>query len=69
MTTQTTATISTNDLITVLGAAAKHRTALRKEMKEAQEAGDIRKRNKLSKIYHPLSDTLRRLAEVYVESL
>ena len=69
MTTNNTALISSEDLITVLGAAAKHRTALRNEMREAQEVGDLRKRNKLAKIYHPLSDTLRRLAGVYVESL
>jgi len=69
MTTKNTALISTKDLITVLGAAAKHRTALRNEMREAQEAGDLRKRNKLAKVYHPLSDTLRHLAGVYVDSL
>lgn len=69
MTTNNTALISTDDLITVLGAAAKHRTALRNEIREAQEAGDLRKRNRLAKIYHPLSSTLLRLAETYVESL
>lgn len=69
MTTKNTALISTDDLITVLGAAAKHRTALRNEMKEAQIAGDLRKRNRLSKVYHPLSNTLRHLAGVYADSL
>lgn len=69
MTTNNTALISSEDLITVLGAAAKHRTALRNEMKEAQKAGDLKKRNELAKIYHPLSDTLLRLVETYVESL
>ena len=69
MTKENTAIISTDDLISVLGAAAKHRTALRNEMREAQESGDLRKRNRLAKVYHPLSDTLRRLAGVYVDSL
>lgn len=69
MTSQNTALIRTDDLIEVIGAAAKHRTALRNEMREAQEAGDLRKRNEIAKVYHPLSGTLKRLAEVYVESL
>lgn len=69
MTTQTTATISTADLLTVISAAAKQRTAMRNEMKEAQADGDLRKRNRLARSYHSLSDTLRRLVDVYVESL
>ena len=69
MTSQNTALIRTDDLIAIIGAAAKHRTALRNEMREAQEAGDLRKRNDLAKVYHPLSDKLKRLAQVYVESL
>ena len=69
MTTKNTALISTDDLIAIIGAAAKHRTALRNEMREALEAGDLRKRNEIAKVYHPLSDKLRHLAEVYVDSL
>jgi hypothetical protein len=71
MTTENTtfATISTDDLLTVLGAAAKQRTAWRKEMEEAQAAGDIKTRRRIQKVYHPLCDTLHRLAGIYVESL
>jgi len=69
MTSQNTALIRTDDLLLLLEAAAKHRTAMRNEMDEAQRAGDLRKRNNLAKVYHPLSDVLRRTAGVYVDNL
>ena len=69
MTTENNVNISSSDLITIIGAAAKQRTAMRQEMKAAQEAGDLRTRNRIAKVYHPLSDTLMRLTEVYLDSL
>ena len=69
MTEVNTATVSTDDLITVINAAAKQRTAWRKEIQEAQAKGDLRERNRIAKMYHPLSDTLLRLCEAYVDGL
>jgi len=67
--TNATVSITPEDLIALITAAGKHRRVLREQSRSANAEGDIKSRNRLGKEYHQLSETLRHMTNLYVESL